>query len=88
MIILSSYGTPVESKIYFNQNKNQKMVVIEILSIIGAVTLARIITFILTPAENVEPIFGIYKRPGKWYWAKYLAMYFILKSRKVSGYSK
>lgn len=60
------------------------MVLIEILSFIGALSLARLFTFILTPAENVEPIFGIYKRPGKWYWAKYLAMFFILKSRKVS----
>lgn len=62
------------------------MVLIEILSFIGALSLARLFTFILTPAENVEPIFGIYKRPGKWYWAKYLAMFFILKSRKILGY--
>ncbi|XP_015512951.2 uncharacterized protein LOC107219278 [Neodiprion lecontei] len=35
--------------------------------------------------ENVEPIFGVYKQPGKWYYLKYLAFWCILNSRRVFG---
>ncbi|XP_033207567.1 uncharacterized protein LOC117167072 [Belonocnema kinseyi] len=62
------------------------MVVTEFLYTIGTLFLAGIFTFVLIPVKNEDPIFGVYKQPGKWYWAKYLGIYLMLKTRQILGY--
>lgn len=54
-----------------------------LLTIVGLFVAA--FAYLFAPRQNSDPIFGIYKQPGRWYHVKYLTFYCVLMIRKFLG---